>query len=465
MRSAGIDGWNDGGPTNDESGVAVTEAVTVCLPVPPYALSKNGRVHPIERNRLYQQHKFEAVYRLNTAMNWQGYGWKVHSYAEMVYLEHLNRVPQRCLTTLERDDGRVSSDVDEVYQAPLFPRTGRWTSKENELFLSLYQTHTYQVIAAILGRSPGAVRSHRYELQLECKDDPDWTDAELARLVTWIEERVGLPAPIDEIAEELGRSYAAVALKISRLGHGDRNRWRVDRINGRVPSEVPKYESPEAMKQAFSERLKRRWLDPEYRRRRSEHVSPPISEETRRKISAAARRYNQSVTFEQRSQRQKKAALTRLERYGYAGPKYVMTENAYSRAKRGTREDLGFFVRSMWEANYARYLKWLKEQNQIADWEYEPETFVFHGVTRNPLTYTPDFKVTELDGSVVYHEVKGWMDPKSKSKLKRMAKFYPDIKIIVVGEDSYYDIARKVGPAIEHWERNESPREAKRKRW
>src|SRR5690348_13804250 len=100
--------------------------------------------------------------------------------------------------------------------------------------------------------------------------------------------------------------------------------------------------------------------------------------------------------------------------------------NAYSRAKRGRRADLeDRFFRSAWEANYARYLNFLKDSHEITDWEYEPETFIFHGVTRNPLSYLPDFKVIENDGSVVYHEIKGWMDSKSKSKLRRMAKFYP----------------------------------------
>lgn len=53
----------------------MTNTIHVTLPVPPYALSKNGRVHPIERNRLFQQHKLVAVNRLREAMDWQGYGW------------------------------------------------------------------------------------------------------------------------------------------------------------------------------------------------------------------------------------------------------------------------------------------------------------------------------------------------------------------------------------------------------
>lgn len=163
------------------------------------------------------------------------------------------------------------------------------------------------------------------------------------------------------------------------------------------------------------------------------------------------RKWRASASKEEQSEAARKATRTRIARYGTAGPVYLKSENAYSRARGGTREDLGFYVRSAWEANYARYLRFLKEQGEIADWEYEPQTFVFHGVTRNPLSYTPDFKVTENDGTVVFHEVKGWMDSASRSRLKRMAKFYPDVKIIVIGEAEYKALGKWRG-LIEGWE-------------
>lgn len=43
-----------------------------------------------------------------------------------------------------------------------------------------------------------------------------------------------------------------------------------------------------------------------------------------------------------------------------------------SEPKQGFREDLGFSVRSRWEANFARYLKLLKEQGEILGWGYDP---------------------------------------------------------------------------------------------
>lgn len=119
----------------------------------------------------------------------------------------------------------------------------------------------------------------------------------------------------------------------------------------------------------------------------------------------------------------------------------------------GKRDDLGgLYLRSSWEANWARYLNWLMELGEIESWEYEPRTFEFQGIKKGTRFYTPDFSVVNKDGSLEYHEVKGYMDAKSKTKLKRMAKYYPDIKLILIEKDTYYDMANKVGPMIPNWE-------------
>lgn len=123
------------------------------------------------------------------------------------------------------------------------------------------------------------------------------------------------------------------------------------------------------------------------------------------------------------------------------------------RSKAGKREDLGgLYVRSSWEANYCRYLNWLIKMGEIKSWEYEPDTFEFEKIKRGSRFYTPDFKIYENDGRIIYHEIKGWMDPKSKTKLKRMAKYYPEIKIILIDKDAYYAIAKQVKNFIPHWE-------------
>lgn len=128
--------------------------------------------------------------------------------------------------------------------------------------------------------------------------------------------------------------------------------------------------------------------------------------------------------------------------------------NIYSKSKRGYRADLGdIFFRSRWEANYARYLNLLKTRGEIFKWEYEADTFWFEKIKRGVRSYCPDFKVWEKpDRTPYYIEVKGWMDPKSKTKLARMGRYYPGIKIVIVDEKQYRSL-KTISALIPEWER------------
>ncbi len=121
--------------------------------------------------------------------------------------------------------------------------------------------------------------------------------------------------------------------------------------------------------------------------------------------------------------------------------------------KGGKRADLGDkYFRSRWEANWARYLNWLKSMGNVKDWQFEPDTFEFVGIKRGARFYTPDFKVFNDNGSVEYHEIKGWNTPESKTKLKRMAKYHPHIKIVLIQRKEYGAIARQIGKMLPCWE-------------
>lgn len=108
----------------------------------------------------------------------------------------------------------------------------------------------------------------------------------------------------------------------------------------------------------------------------------------------------------------------------------------YEHVKSGWREYSGgkrYFLRSNWEMLYADHLeRLLLVDKVIKKWEYEPDTFWFESIKRGVRSYTPDFKITHLNNVVVYHEVKGWLDPKSKTKLSRMKKYYPEVEMILV---------------------------------
>ncbi len=118
-------------------------------------------------------------------------------------------------------------------------------------------------------------------------------------------------------------------------------------------------------------------------------------------------------------------------------------EGTHSRAHGGKRADLdNRYFRSGWEANYARYLNWLITQGQIVSWEYEADTFEFHKIKKGIRFYTPDFKILNNDGTYEYHEIKGYMDDASATKLKRMARYYPDTKLILIQKDEYREISK-----------------------
>jgi hypothetical protein len=126
--------------------------------------------------------------------------------------------------------------------------------------------------------------------------------------------------------------------------------------------------------------------------------------------------------------------------------------NPYSRCKQGRRDDLGLFVRSSWEANYARYLNLLKLEGYISSWEYEPDQFVFEDVQVGFRSYIPDFKVWTSATAFEYHEVKGWMNEKSRAKLDNMTRCYPDVKLLVIDAKQYRLLEKQYQDKIPGWE-------------
>lgn len=123
----------------------------------------------------------------------------------------------------------------------------------------------------------------------------------------------------------------------------------------------------------------------------------------------------------------------------------------------------GIKFRSKSEANYAAYLEWLHKIGQIADWRYEPRTFWFTpdavakgavmagGVRRGVTSYKPDFEVVGADMKTSYHEVKGYMDARSRTALARMKRYYPEVRLIVIDSKHMAALKRQVGGIVPGW--------------
>lgn len=143
----------------------------------------------------------------------------------------------------------------------------------------------------------------------------------------------------------------------------------------------------------------------------------------------------------------RKGITTKIKKYG------IIPLNNREKAtwKCGWRTIAGLkiYFRSRWEANYGRYLQKLKEIGKIGDWVHEPKTFLFP----DGKTFLPDFEVIKLDGSVEYHEVKGWNDERSKHHLQAMKENFPNEKLIVIFAKQYNAIKKEYSKNIPEWEK------------
>ena len=124
----------------------------------------------------------------------------------------------------------------------------------------------------------------------------------------------------------------------------------------------------------------------------------------------------------------------------------------FGSAKAGARADLGFYVRSRWEANVARILKLRVARGEITAFAYEPKRFDFESIKRGVRSYLPDFQITLPTGEIEWIEVKGWMNQRSKTSLKRFKQFYPTEVLHIIDAPVYKELSMEYKDLIPEWE-------------
>ena len=129
-------------------------------------------------------------------------------------------------------------------------------------------------------------------------------------------------------------------------------------------------------------------------------------------------------TWEERYGPERAAGFRRETSARMSGRNNHMFGKPSPNAKRGYREDLGHYVRSSWEADYARVLNYLSEP-----YEYEPKTFLLIDEDGTEMNYTPDFYLPQQDQWV---EIKGFMRPLDQKKIDLFREQYPDHALSVV---------------------------------
>lgn len=305
-----------------------------------------------------------------------------------------------------------------------------WTIQEHEFLCDNYLTMEYGEIAKILGRTKGAVRNRCYHFGLE--KHRSWTAAEIETLRQCYNHAADGAIDLDAVVKSKfpNRHKTVICGKAKQLGLTNQRRQKAEQA---------------IIKTSIA---KREW------HRLNDHprgfLGHRHTEDVRRVIGARSRASWQDLQSGLNSDERSQLVSDRMHREYMTGQRRSIT---YSRCSGGRRQDLdGRYMRSSWEANYARYLEWLISIGEIDAWEYEPDIFEFAEIKRGVRSFTPDFKVYNLDGTIEYHEIKGWMDNKSQTKIRRMKQFYPHIILKVIDEDAYKALARDVKHMISNWE-------------
>jgi hypothetical protein len=294
---------------------------------------------------------------------------------------------------------------------------------ENEdVIIKLYQElKSVWKVGEILGHTGQYVHTYLNKKGIDTKKPKEFTDEQIEELINIYKNFKYGDGKIDKFCLKYNKSRQNVSRKARRLGLTTRSRENCDEhkekiskirhdwyLNNEHPKGMKGKTHTEKVKKILSDNSKKMWADKDC------YLN---SKEYRDILSERA---------------------SKLQSVG-------IFRNRYSRGKQGTYDINGksIFFRSLWEANYALYLDFLIKNKQIQKWEFEPETFWFDKIKRGVRSYKPDFKVFENNGSICYHEVKGWMDDKSKTKLNRMRIYYPDIKIVLIQQKSYKEIQSK----------------------
>ena len=112
----------------------------------------------------------------------------------------------------------------------------------------------------------------------------------------------------------------------------------------------------------------------------------------------------QRMTEDEKATQTLRSMKSRVAKYGSLATKRTGTS-----WKAGWREIGGIkkYYRSRWEANYARYLEWLKQRGEISDWKHEPETFWFEPIKRGRSQLPARLSCVGKQRRINLHEVKG----------------------------------------------------------
>ncbi len=169
-----------------------------------------------------------------------------------------------------------------------------------------------------------------------------------------------------------------------------------------------------------------------------------ILRKTSQKISLAlAGRSLEDLWGKEKAEKFKKAHSERNK--GANNPMFGKTP---PHRKGGFRNDLGHYVRSSWEADFARILR-LHHIN----YQYEPKTFRLVKTDGEVLNYTPDFYIPSQH---TFYEIKGWLHEQDAEKIKLFQEQYPHTNLVLINTTKFAEFALKYKTLVK-WECPRTP--------
>ena len=287
----------------------------------------------------------------------------------------------------------------------------KWSSEQTAFLTENYSVMGRDKCALAMGMTPGQIRAKASKLKLKARGISE----------AWHEKQRAHSATLT------GRKRPEQSLVMKTL------------------HEQGKLEKTEDQKKAIGSRMKKYIEENGYPKGA---LGITHSEKTRAKIGK-----NSSQNWAAFSDEKKQEIAVKISKTRAANGNHVQQRpNASWKAAWHEIGGVRKYYRSKWEANYAYYLEWLKEKGEILEWQHEPKVFWFEGVKRGTVSYLPDFRVVEKNGQETYHEVKGWMDERSKTKIRRMAKYHPNVRLIVIDKKAYESLRKFVAKIVPGWE-------------
>ncbi len=107
----------------------------------------------------------------------------------------------------------------------------------------------------------------------------------------------------------------------------------------------------------------------------------------------------------------------------------------------------GYNFKSKFEKTFSQGLLLLKKRGLISDWHYEEVTIPY----KLEHTYVTDFRLTGLNGKMMFIETKGYFKSKDRTKHKKIREQHPYIDIRFIFMNSSTKLNKKSSTTYGSW--------------